>query len=315
MTRIIHPPLAAAAATVLLAQGAFAQETVTIEYAQGGYPSGGTITGVLSGTDLDGDGRLYAVSRFIADVFGLPFGNEVDYAEITFTGFNLDAPLTLTYDKSVADMEAFENAFMGFAYNIDGGALGDEPDEGISFAVFAPSTNWWMGEFFNFIANPVPVSDVMLTPCGVGEACAGVLGLVPNPDFPDGIELVYSDFSNEPIETTVVDTMGERVFAVDVRTNTGATFPDCLRFSDQGDLTVDGLGQTLTYRQTRLDTSPSAFQATSRTGASLAIAISGRTRGETDIVGNGVNELGSTFVFTGSENAACAVVGAVRWGR
>ncbi|MEO0423286.1 MAG: hypothetical protein AAF184_13165 [Pseudomonadota bacterium] len=305
-------PLALAACASLASLSALAQETVTIEYSQGGYSSGGTIEGVLSGTDLDGDGRLYAVSRFISDVFGLPFGNEVDYAEITFTGFNLEAPVTIVYDKSVADMEAFENAFMGFAYNIDGGPIGDQVDEGISLAVFAPSTNWWMGEFFNFIANPVPVSDVMLTPCGEGEACAGVLGLVPNPEFPDGIELVYSDYSNEPIATQVVEEMTDRVFAVSVRTNTGDTFADCLRFDEMGSLTVDGLGATLTTRQTRLDSSPTAFQATSRTGAPLALALSGRTRGEDEIVGNGVNEFGSTFVFNGSENPAC-VVGPVRW--
>ncbi len=307
-------PIAIATCGLLSSLCALAQETVTIEYSQGGYGSGGTIEGVLSGTDLDGDGRLYAVSRFISDVFGLPFANEVDYAEITFTGFNLEAPLTIVYDKSVADMEAFENAFMGFAYNIDGGVLGDEADEGISLAVFAPSTNWWMGEFFNFIANPVPVPDVMLTPCGVGEACAGVLGLVENENFPDGIELVYSDYSNEPINTVVVDDMAERTYAVSVRTDTGASFPDCLRFDDQGSLTVDGLGATLTWRQTRLNSSPTAFQATSRTGAPLAIALSGRTHGEDTIVGNGVNEFGDTFVFSGSEDAQC-VVGLGPWQR
>ncbi len=294
------------ATATLLALPAAAQETVTIEFSQAGFPSGGTVTGTLTGTDLDGDGRIYAVSRVISDIFGLPFGNEIDFAEITFSGYNLDEPVTLVYDKTVADMEAPENTFMAFAYNIDGGSWGDEPDEGASFSVFSPSTNWNMGEAFTFIFFP-DISDVELSPCGTGQSCAAVLGLVPNPDSPTGVDLVYEDYSAAVVETTVIEPVEDRVFQVTVRASFGGSFGDCLRFGPNGDLFIDGLGQTLTWRANRLDTSPNRWQATSRTGDPLPIAFHGAVLGESSLAGNGVSESGDTFVFTGTENAACTL--------
>jgi hypothetical protein len=292
---------------LLAAFPAAAQETVTIEFSQAGFPSGGTVTGTLTGTDLDGDGQIYAVSRVISDLFGLPFGNEVDFAEVTFTGFNLDAPVTIVYDKSVADMEAPENTFLAFAYNNDGGSWGDDPEEGVSFSEFSPSTNWWMGEAFNFIFNPDVIPDVALSPCGSGATCAGVLGLDPDPESPTGVEVVYQDYTSALVQTTVITPVEDRVFQVNVVASFGGSFTDCFRFGPNSDLFVDGLGQTLTYRAKRLDTSPDAWQATSRTGAPLPIAFSGRIVGEAAIVGNGVSEQGDTFVFRGTENAACSL--------
>jgi len=64
---------------------------------------------------------------------------------------------------------------MAFSYNIDGGTIGDDPDEGISLSIFSPSTNYLMGSAFAFIfANEV--SEPIGT-CGVDPVCATVAAL------------------------------------------------------------------------------------------------------------------------------------------
>lgn len=157
---------------------------VTFQFSQA-FEDGALITGQFSGTDTNGDGRLYSASRLF-EIFTtppgggdplIPFGNEFEFLELTFTGFSwLGAgPLTQTYDKSVADMDAFENAFKAFSYNLDGGPLGDDPDEGISFGVqVSPgsptSTSYALGQAFNFAWNDYLDPDIGA--CGTGPCGA-----------------------------------------------------------------------------------------------------------------------------------------------
>jgi hypothetical protein len=290
----------AGAAASLATTAVQAQETVTYEFTQGGFPGGGVITGIIRGKDLNGDGRLYSLPEDIAAFGGLPAGNEVDYVEITFTGFNRARPYTQVYDKSVADIDDPSNFFMGFAYNLNGGEIGDEPDEGISFAPFAPSTVYTMGEFFSFYINPFPFDDVFLTPCGTGGTCATVF------EYDADLEVIYADFSGANIETELLEDLGGRSYEVAVRDFLGNSFSDCFRFDEFGGLTVDGLGQTLTWRQKRLDFSPTGWQATSRAGAPLPISFSGALAGSR-LRADGIDESGDTYVIVGQENPACTL--------
>lgn len=171
---------------------------VTMEFSQAGFSTGGSISGFFRGTDLDGDGRIYAVSRAISNIFGLPFGNELEYAEVTFTGFG-DTPgdRTVVYDKSVADMESPVNFFMAFAYNLDGGPIGDQPNEGMSLSVFSPSTNYNIGEAFSFVfANE---ASSQIGTCGVAALCGLVISLVPDDTTDIGARVTFEDFSGSPV--------------------------------------------------------------------------------------------------------------------
>lgn len=173
-------------------------QTVTHDFSQTGFAGGGSISGFFRGTDLDGDGQIYAVSRTISDLFGLPFGNELDYAEVTFSGFgDLPGETTVVYDKSVADMESPRNTFMALAYNVDGGPLGDDPDEGISLSVFSPSTNYNAGSAFDFVFSSE--TGTPLGTCGVAEFCGLVVSLVPDEESPIGAAVTFADFSGSPV--------------------------------------------------------------------------------------------------------------------
>lgn len=180
---------------------------ITYSFSQDGFSSGGSISGFFSGRDLDGDGQIYAVSRGISDIFGLPFGNELDYAEVTFEGFG-DTPgaSTVVYDKSVADMEDGSNLFMAFAYNLDGGLIGDDPNEGMSLSRFSPSTNYWLGEAFTFVFENE--ASELIGACGSAPLCGGVLGFVPDAASPTGAVVVYEDFSGESVATVRVPLPG-----------------------------------------------------------------------------------------------------------
>ncbi len=173
-------------------------QSITYEFSQTGFNTGGSVSGFFRGTDLDGDGRIYAVSRTISDLFSVPFGNELDYAEVTFTGFG-DTPgeNTVVFDKSVADMESPRNTFMAFAYNLDGGPIGDQSNEGMSLSVFSPSTNYNMGEAFSFIFEN-EASD-QIGSCGVAQFCGLVISLVPDEDSPIGASVAFEDVSGSPI--------------------------------------------------------------------------------------------------------------------
>lgn len=190
-----------------LAQAQAQVGPVTVAFEQTGF-SGGKVSGYIRGTDLDGDGRLYSASTAISGFLGEAFGNEVERASITFKGFGLPAPVTLNYDKSVADMADPVNTFMAFAYNLDGGALGDDPDEGISFAVYSPSINYAMGERFSPVWYPFILQDAPLTTCQPGldrhTPCATVLYLTPDADSPTGVAVEQAWLSHVKMKTRTV---------------------------------------------------------------------------------------------------------------
>ncbi|WP_018983183.1 hypothetical protein [Salinimonas chungwhensis] len=177
---------------------------ITFEFSQTGFSSGGSVHGYFRGTDLDNDGRIYASSLLSEMVTGTPFGNELDYAEVTFTGFGTtQGPQTLIYDKSVADMNSFENAFMAIAYNIDGGALGDDANEGLSLSVFSPSTNFWLGNEFVHIFSQYTAQNVGI--CDGLSICGAVLEFIPGPDpINDDPVLIFQDYTTQSATLTNV---------------------------------------------------------------------------------------------------------------
>ena len=95
-------------------------------------------------------------------------------------------------------------------------------------------------------------------------------------------------------------------FSVTVKSSFGTTFADCFRFDvpGAGDLTIDGLGQVITYRHGQLDEPEASanFKAVSRSGQPLAIMFFGaEVEALEELTGEAVNEFGDTFVFSGPE--------------
>jgi hypothetical protein len=185
------------AGTTLAATNALAEQ-VSIQFSQS-YPGGGTVTGLLVGEDLDGDGRLYSVSPALADALGLEAGGEeVTYASVRIDGV-LGEPVVNVFDASVAPISDESNFFWGFAYNLDGGELGDEENEGVSFAPLAPSTSYVGGPLFAPAFTPSVIPDE-IGPCGSAEgiACSALITLDPVDPFPN-FELLFSATSTSPI--------------------------------------------------------------------------------------------------------------------
>ena len=184
----------------LLASNALAEQ-VSIQFSQT-YPGGGTVTGLLVGEDLDGDGRLYSVAPGLADFLGItPGGDEVTYASVRIEGV-LGEPVTNVFDASVAGIEDQSNFFWGFAYNVDGGPLGDDENEGVSFAPLAPSTSYTAGALFAPAVSPSVIPDPIRV-CGNAEgfACSAITTLNPVDPFPN-FELLFADTSPAPVVTT-----------------------------------------------------------------------------------------------------------------
>lgn len=103
-----------------------------------------------------------------------------------------------------------------------------------------------------------------------------------------------------------------KTFRVRVVSSLGTRFTDCFRFDtpNTGDLTIDLLSQTITFRHGGLepdeDTIFSKFKAVSRRSQPLSIMFFGDTEDELDLmIGQAVNEFGETFVFAGGEDTAC----------
>jgi hypothetical protein len=97
-----------------------------------------------------------------------------------------------------------------------------------------------------------------------------------------------------------------RTFRVTVKSSFGTTFTDCYRFDvpNPGDLTIDLLFQTITYRHGQLDDADasSRFKAVSRSGQALSIMFFGEEiQALEQLTGEAVNEFGDTFVFSGPE--------------
>ena len=95
-------------------------------------------------------------------------------------------------------------------------------------------------------------------------------------------------------------------FSVTVKSSFGTTFTDCYRFDvpGAGDLTIDLLGQVITYRHGQLDDPDASerFKAVSRSGQLLAIMFFGEEiQALEELTGEAVNEFGDTFVFSGPE--------------
>jgi len=187
------------ASSLLLVGNALAEQ-VSIQFSQT-FPGGGTVTGLIVGEDLNGDGRLYSVASPLADFLGIEGGGEeVTYASVRIEGV-LGQTVTNVFDASVADINDPSNFFWGFAYNIDGGTIGDDPDEGLAFAPLAPSTSYIVGELF----SPAFGNDFFNTPlttCGLVDdnICAGIATLDPVDPFPN-FELLFSTTSAAPIVT------------------------------------------------------------------------------------------------------------------
>ena len=200
-----NPLRAAFAATSLwggmLLAGQALAEQVSIQFSQT-YPGGGTVTGLLVGEDLDGDGRLYSMNPFIGGELGQPPGDEVTYASVRIEGV-LGEPVSVVFDASVGDgIDDQANAFFGFAYNLDGGPLGDDENEGVSFGPLAPSTSYFAGALFEPAVSPSVISDPIRV-CGNadGFACSAIITLEPEDPFPN-FELLFDATSAEPIVTT-----------------------------------------------------------------------------------------------------------------
>ncbi|MBT1450364.1 hypothetical protein KJ365_05675 [Glaciecola sp. XM2] len=148
-----------------------------------------SITGSFVGKDMDGDGQIYARSLLASqrDPFPGPFGNELIYAEVTFNGFGTTrGPQTVVYDSrgiddfgGPSDMTSLFSAFMGIAYNLDGGMLGDTADEGLSLSLFAPSTNYSVGSAFaDYWANDDFLNSEVTSTCDTVNACGLVFEAV-----------------------------------------------------------------------------------------------------------------------------------------
>ncbi len=180
--------------------GPAAAEPVSIQFSQT-YPAGGTVTGLIVGEDLDGDGRLYSIAPGLAGFLGIPEGEpEVTYASVRIEGV-LGQTVTNVFDASVAPITDDANFFWGFAYNLDGGPIGDDPDEGVSFAPLAPSTSYWAGELF----SPAISGSLIEGPTGLcgneeGNPCSAITTLDPVDPFPN-FELLFAAESSAPIET------------------------------------------------------------------------------------------------------------------
>ncbi len=97
-------------------------------------------------------------------------------------------------------------------------------------------------------------------------------------------------------------------YRVVVVSSFGTTFTDCFRFDNpaSGDLSIDALGQVLTYRHGQLDTVPSRFKAVTRFIAPFEIMFFGEFFDPLNqMTGEAINEFGDTFVFSGPSDAAC----------
>lgn len=160
---------------------------IALEFVQHGFDGGGKIKVRFWGRDLNGDGVLYSMSGFLANNLPLfdpasngaplPVGNEFIRVEITFIDFFGIPRFKQVFDERETPIDltpAFSpTAFFGFVYNLDGGKLGDDPNEGFSFAPLAPSVSYSMGELFkNLLFEPAP----KLMTCGQGgqTVCAAV---------------------------------------------------------------------------------------------------------------------------------------------
>ena len=183
--------------------------TAEAHFFQDGFSGGGSVTGFFRGTDLDGDGQIYAASPTLNMFLGIPVGNELDYAEITFNGLGTTlGAQTIIYDRNQADIFNPINTFFGFAYNIGSGIIGDEANEGISFSPFAPSTNYLLGEaFLGLFINSIAEADrSSFGTCDGINNCGAVLELVFDPN--NGLTTVSQNLSSSIVNVPEPTALG-----------------------------------------------------------------------------------------------------------
>lgn len=102
-----------------------------------------------------------------------------------------------------------------------------------------------------------------------------------------------------------------KTFKVTVKSSFGTNFTDCLRFDNPqpGQLTIDLLSQTITYRHGQLDKVKTRFKAVSQFAQSLSIMYYGEeVEALEQLNGEAVNEFGDTFVFSGHEEHTCNAI-------
>ncbi len=174
-------------------------ELLRYTFEQDGFDGGASVTGTVSGRDLDGDGRLYSVGQAYIDFLGYPPGDEIAYASVTIRGMGPEA-IVNTVDLVGSDVLDPPNFFFGAAVNVAGNQLGDEEGEGIAIAPFSPSTSYIVGEFF----APGNLGTQPIADCGNAEGlpCGALTTQTPNPDSPTGVDLQAEQNSAEPIALT-----------------------------------------------------------------------------------------------------------------
>ena len=201
--------LAALVCTPAMAKSFDDDDVIEREFVQRGFDGGGTVTVRFWGRDTNGDGRLYSMSGFLAgflpfldpnsDGTPLPVGNEFIRVELTLRDFFGIPCFEQVFDERETPIDqtpAFgPTAFYAFAYNLDGGKLSDEPDEGFSFGPLAPSIAYSQGQLFEYLLGP---GFPLLKTCGPdGDAvCAAVSQLVIG-DM--GLEVVNDAYTNRKI--------------------------------------------------------------------------------------------------------------------
>jgi hypothetical protein len=105
--------------------------------------------------------------------------------------------------------------------------------------------------------------------------------------------------------------VGKQIFRVTVKSSFATTFMDCFRFNvpNPGDLSIDGLGQTITFRHGQLNTVRTSFKAVARSGQRQSIMFYGEEVEALErLSGEAVDDAGDTFVFSGLETATCVAL-------
>lgn len=186
-------------AGLLAAAGHASAQVHSFQFSQV-FPDGGQVDGFVVGEDLDGDGRLYSMASFIGDFLDLPPGDEVSYVSLHFRNFD-GRSFTQVYDRSEVGIDDPANSFFALAYNLNGGAFGDDANEGMFLGPLAPSTSYIMGPLL--APAQAAVSDDGFSFCGNpdGLPCAAVTSLEPREPFP-AFEIVFNAFGSAAVPTT-----------------------------------------------------------------------------------------------------------------
>ena len=205
--------LATVALATFVAAPATAEEldddVIVGEFVQRGFDDRGRVKVRFWGRDADGDGRLYSMSGFLAtslplfdpnsDGTPLPVGNEFIRVEVTYCDYFGLPSFTQVFDERETPIDQTPNfgptAFYGFAYNLDGGRMGDDPDEGMSLSPLAPSIAYVAGELFRYLLGP-GFPELRTCAPGSGTVCAAVqqINLTPG-----GIDIVNESYSDKRI--------------------------------------------------------------------------------------------------------------------